>query len=112
MTTCRPTSNFTVPPRFQPLFKLHGSSNWLADSGERKHINNVIENAWRQHGLGTYLMDPLGRDVLIDPKMMRASVRPKRDIEDIKLIGELRRPLSTVFADDPFAHGELMRFFQ
>jgi SIR2-like domain len=157
MITWRPTSNFTVPPQFQPLFKLHGSSNWLADSGERiliiggaksgaiqrfpvlrhyhdqfstvlnqsnvrlmvigysfqdEHINSVIENAWRQHGLGTYLMDPLGRDVLIDPKMVRASVRPKRDIEDIKLIGELRRPLSAVFADDPFAHGELMRFFQ
>lgn len=81
-------------------------------SFQDEHINSVIENAWRQHGLGTYLMDPLGRDVLIDPKMVRGAVRPKRDIEDIKLIGELRRPLSTVFADDPFAHGELMRFFQ
>jgi hypothetical protein len=48
---------------------------------------------------------PLGRDVLIDPKMVPPPVRPKRDIEDIKLIGELRRPLSAVFADDPFAHG-------
>jgi hypothetical protein len=44
-----------------------------------------------------------------DPKMVRAPIRPKRDIEDIKLIGELRRPLSTVFADDPFAHGELIQ---
>jgi hypothetical protein len=43
--------------------------------------------------------------------MARATLRPKRDIEDIKLIGELRRPLSAVFADDLLAHGELMRFF-
>jgi SIR2-like domain len=157
MTTWRPTSNFGVSPQFQPLFKLHGSSNCLAESGERiliiggaksgaiqrfpvlnhyhdqfavflnqpnarlmvigysfqdEHINSIIENAWRQHGLGTYLLDPRGRDVLIDPKMARASIRPKRDIEDIKLIGELRRPLSTVFSDDPFAYDELMRFFQ
>jgi hypothetical protein len=32
--------------------------------------------------------------------------RPKRDMEDIKMIGDLRRPLSTVFAADPFAYGE------
>jgi SIR2-like domain len=157
MTTWRATSNFAVAQQFQPLFKLHGSSNWLADSGERiliiggaksgaiqrvpvlryyhdqfeallsqanarlmvigysfqdEHINSIIENAWRQHGLGTYVVDPRGRDVLIDPKMARAPIRPKREIEDIKLIGELRRPLSTVFSNDPFGHGELMRFFQ
>jgi SIR2-like domain len=76
------------------------------------HINAVIENAWRVHGLGTYFVDPRGRDVLRDPKMERAAIRVKRDIEGIKLIGELRRPLSAVFAGDKFAHGELMRFFQ
>jgi hypothetical protein len=76
------------------------------------HINAVIENAWRNYGLGTYLLDPRGRDVLRDPKMERAAIRVKRDIEDIKLIGELRRPLSVIFGGDTFAHGELMRFFQ
>ena len=50
------------------------------------HINSVIELAWRQHGLGTYLVDPRGRDVLIDPKEARAAIRPKPDIEDIKLL--------------------------
>jgi hypothetical protein len=157
MTTWRPHSSFAIAQGFQPLFKLHGSSNWLADSGERilimggfksgaiqrfpilkhyhdqfsallnypnarlmvigysfqdEHINGVIEGAWRDRGLGTYLVDPQGRGVLIDPKMARAQIRPKRDIEDIKLVGELRRPLSTVFAGDAFAHGELMRFFR
>jgi hypothetical protein len=75
------------------------------------HINTVIERAWRDHGLGTFLIDPRGREVLLDPKMANAAIKAKRDIEDIKLIGELRRPLSSVFASDPFAHGELMRFF-
>jgi hypothetical protein len=80
-------------------------------SFQDEHINAVIELAWREHGLGTYLVDLRGREVLLDPKMARAAIRPKRDIEEIKLIGELRRPLSTVFGSDPFAHGELMRFF-
>jgi hypothetical protein len=81
-------------------------------SFQDEHINSVIETASRQYGLGTYLVDPRGRDVLIDPKMARAAIRPQRDIENIKLIGELRRPLSTVFGSDAFAHGELMSFFQ
>lgn len=80
-------------------------------SFQDEHINDVIARASREHGLGTYLVDLRGREVLLDPKMARAAIRPKRDIEDIKLIGELRRPLSAVFSSDPFAHGELMRFF-
>jgi hypothetical protein len=80
-------------------------------SFQDEHINAVIERASREHGLGTYVVDLRGREVLIDPKMERAPIRPKRDIEDIKLIGELRRPLSAVFGDDIYAHGELMRFF-
>jgi hypothetical protein len=81
-------------------------------SFQDEHINSVIETAWRNHGLGTYLVDLQGRGVLIDPKMARAAIRPKRDIEHIALIGEMRRPLSAVFAGDTFAHGELLRFFR
>jgi hypothetical protein len=51
------------------------------------HINAVIERASREHGLGTYLVDLRGREVLLDPKMARAMIKPKRDIEDIKLVG-------------------------
>jgi hypothetical protein len=80
-------------------------------SFQDEHINAVIERGFREHGLGTYLVDLRGREVLLDPKMARAAIRPKRDIEDIKLIGELRRSLSAVFGGDLFAHGELMRFF-
>jgi hypothetical protein len=34
MTTWRPTSDVTIPPNIQPLFKLHGSSNWQTEPGE------------------------------------------------------------------------------
>src|SRR5262245_27698250 len=43
--------------------------------------------------------------------MADAMIRPKRDVEDIKIIGERKRPLSAIFRRDVFAHGELMRFF-
>jgi hypothetical protein len=154
--TWRPTPS---PPHslLQPLYKLHGSSNWHTETSEQllimgnnktgairsfpvlgtyhdefaarlsegnaklmvigysfqdKHINKVIERASRERELGTYLVNPSGRAVLADPKMAEASIPGHpRDIEEIKLIGELRRPLSAVFGGDSFAHGELMRFF-
>ncbi len=69
------------------------------------------QRASRERGLGTYLVNPSGRAVLRDPKLAGATIYVPRSIEDIKLIGEMRRPLSAVFANDSFAHGELMRFF-
>ena len=157
MTTWRPTDDYTIHQGCQPLFKLHGSSNWETQAGERllimgnaksgaierydilrhyheqfsarlsdgsvrlmvigysfqdEHINSVIERASRERGLGTYIVDPSGRGVLQDPRMARATIKVPRDIEQIRLIGELRRPLSAVFGGDAFAHGELMRFFR
>jgi hypothetical protein len=155
MWTWTPTPDVSGPG-FQPLYKLHGSSNWRTESGEQllimgnaktgaidripvlrryhdefaarlnegnarlmvigysfqdDHINEVIERASRERGLGTYLVNPSGRAVLRDPKLAGASIYVPRPVEDIKLIGEQRRPLSTVFAGDAFAHGELMHFF-
>ena len=82
-------------------------------SFQDEHINSVIAEASDRHGLGTYLVDLRGREVLADPKMANAQIKgPPRDVEGIKLIGELRRPLSTVFSGDKFAHQELMRFFR
>jgi hypothetical protein len=148
--------DFNIVSSSQPVYKLHGSSNWYTESGEPllimgnaktgaiqrfpilrhyhdqfaarlnepnsklmvigysfqdEHINEVIERAWREYRLLTYLVDLRGREVLLDPKMARAPIKEKRDIEDIALVGELRRPISTVFAGDRFAFGELMRFF-
>jgi hypothetical protein len=48
--------------------------------------------------------------VLRDPSLAKAAVYGPRLIEDIKLIGKLRRPLSALFAGDAFAHGELFQF--
>lgn len=75
------------------------------------HINRVICKASARTGLGTFIVDPNGRDALKDPKMAHAMIKAKRDVEDIKIIGELKRPLSVIFRRDAFAHGELMRFF-
>ena len=81
-------------------------------SFQDEHINAVIEGASRNHGLGTYLVNPSGRGVLRDPRLADAAIYVPRSIEEIKLIGEMRRPLSTIFGgSDSFAHGELMRFF-
>jgi hypothetical protein len=76
------------------------------------HINHVISDGSNKAGLGTFLVDPAGRDVLKDPKMAGAQIRGlPRAVEEIKIIGELKRPLSAIFRGDVFAHGELMRFF-
>ncbi len=141
MATWTPTPNPTHN-LFQPLYKLHGSSNWRTEAGEQllimgnaktgaiqrfpvlrsyhhefaarlgerdsklmvigysfqdEHINAVIERASTKHGLRTYLVNPSGRAVLRDPKLAGASIYVPRGIEDIKLIGEMRRPLSAVF---------------
>ena len=71
----------------------------------------LYEMAARRSELGA-IADPNGRDVLKDPKMAGAQIPgPPRAVEEIKLIGELKRPLSAIFRRDVFAHGELMRFF-
>ena len=40
-------------------------------SFQDEHINDVIVRASREHGLGTHLVDLRGREVLLDPKMVR-----------------------------------------
>ena len=75
------------------------------------HINDVIVKA-SARGLGTHIVDPSGWDALKDPKMRNVHLKPHGDLEHIKLVGELRRPLHSIFSgNDRFAHGELMRFF-
>jgi hypothetical protein len=81
-------------------------------SFQDEHINQVIYNASRDCGLKTFIIDPLGTVVLIDRKMSRAFVRPRRDIEEITIIGELRRTLREIFSGDRFAAGEIARFFE
>jgi hypothetical protein len=81
-------------------------------SFQDEHINAVIEKA-SEVGLGTYIVDPSGWDVLRDPRMREAQIKVRRPIEDIKLVGELRRPMSAIFSgNDAFARVELMRFFR
>jgi hypothetical protein len=110
--------SFPVLRRYHDYFsssigQLNAKLMVIGYSFQDEHINNVIADASARHGLGTYLVDPRGRDALADPRMASALIKgPRRDIEEIKLIGELRRPLSAVFGGDRFAHQELMRFFR
>jgi hypothetical protein len=76
-----------------------------------EHFNQTILDAYRVHGLQTHIVDPRGKDVLQPPGIEVAQIKWRRDIQDIKLIGETLTPLSTVFGGDVFAHGELLRFF-
>jgi hypothetical protein len=77
-----------------------------------EHINQAILDAYRAHGLQTHIVDPRGKDVLQPPGIEGAPIKWRRDIQDIKLIGEAVTPLSTVFGGDIFARVELMRFFE
>jgi hypothetical protein len=108
--------------RFPVLKAYHNSFRQMLDKPNTKlmvigysfqddHINQVICDASASSRLGTFLVDPNGRDVLKDPKMAGAPIKTKRDVEDINIIGELKRPLGSIFRRDVFAIGELMRFF-
>jgi hypothetical protein len=82
----RPTDDFTVHQGSQPYFKLHGSSNWetekssafrsfdITTTSSRPISAKVMRGASRERGLGTYLVNPNGRNVLRDPKMERAAI--------------------------------------
>lgn len=78
------------------------------------HINGVIQGASDRAGLGVYIIDPGGADVLRnarDPRIGPIGQTPA-DIERIRLVGELRRPLKEIFSPDgDFVRGELFRFF-
>ena len=113
-----PIQSFNVLRRCHEFFsssltKPNSKLMVIGYSFQDEHINAEIVSASSRNGLGTYIVDPNGRKVLKDPKMARAQIAgPPRPIEGIKLIGELRRPLSAVFSTDRFAHEELMRFFR
>jgi SIR2-like domain len=77
-----------------------------------EHINEVIANAYRAHGLRIHLVDPKGKAILPDPAYANASIKPKRDVEDIILVGETLQPLSSFMGRNTFPYREFMRFFE
>jgi hypothetical protein len=89
--------------------QLHGGNVRLMVIGysfQATHINDVTSSASKSTGLGTFIIDPRGSGVLRDPKMANAAIPPSRDIEEIRIIGELRRTLREIFGGDTFAIGE------
>jgi SIR2-like protein len=80
-------------------------------SFQDEHINRVICTASKDCTLGTFIVDPRGRSVLADPKMRGALIPgPPRDVEGIRIVGELRRSLREIFSGDRFATGEIDKF--
>jgi hypothetical protein len=142
----------------QPYYKLHGSSNWIAESGSpllvlggRKaleigqypllkwyhekfaeylsrsdarlmvigysfgdeHINKVIIESADKGGLGIFIVDPLGVDVL-DKLVQRAPIRAPGELMtklNPRIIGASRRSLITTFGNDRVEYAKVMRFF-
>jgi NADPH-dependent 2,4-dienoyl-CoA reductase/sulfur reductase-like enzyme len=80
-------------------------------SFQDEHINQVICTASKDCGLGTFIVDPRGRSVLADPKMRGAQIPGlPRHVEEIRIVGELRRSLREIFGGDRFATGEIDKF--
>jgi len=81
-------------------------------SFQDEHINNVICAASKDYKLETFIIDPLGTAVLRDPRMRDAHIPgPPRELEDITIVGRIRRTLKEIFSGDRFAVGEIERFF-
>jgi len=93
----------------------HGTTKLMiiGYSFQDEHINEVIYSASRDCGLRIFIIDPRGRAVLSDPKMAGALIPgPPRAIEEITIIGELRRTLKEMFSGDRFAMGEIRKYFE
>jgi hypothetical protein len=80
-------------------------------SFQDQHINEVICSGAKEHGLMTFIIDPRGRRVLDDPKWRPGQIRAPRGVEEIRIVGELRRSLREILGGgDRFAVGEINRF--
>jgi hypothetical protein len=74
------------------------------------HINDAILTAHRQAQLELFLVDPRGTEVFrVAPEAPQLGLYSP--LNDVMLIGESRRPLSTTFAGDDLEWAKLNRFF-
>lgn len=75
------------------------------------HINRLILEAWRTTGLRMFIVDLTGRRVL-NKQPSNAVIRVPDPLEEIPIIGESVRPLTTTFNGDDLEHDELLGFFR
>ena len=80
-------------------------------SFQDEHIIEAICKASKDCQRGTFIIDPNGTTVLRDPRMRGAQISGQpREVEEIRIVGELRRTLKEIFSGDRFAIGEIERF--
>jgi len=73
------------------------------------HINRMLHEAYTKSGLRMFLVGPTGSRVL--NRQPAAQIRVRDPLEEIPIIGESVRPLTTTFNGDDLEHDELLRFF-
>jgi hypothetical protein len=115
-------SDFVEHPRIQPLYKLHGSSQWfdsdgtelLVIGGEKlarvkehavlywyrfrdPHINQTLYEAWQRVPFEIYIVDPAGIEVRNPERHL--PIHGPGPLEDIVAIGETTLLLKNVFRE-------------
>jgi hypothetical protein len=78
-----------------------------------EHINRAILEAIAAGGLGIFIVDPAGTDVL-DKRDPRLAIQPRPELLERmmgRLIGASRRPIRSTFGEDFAERAKLLRFF-
>lgn len=73
------------------------------------HINRLLHETRARSRFRMFLVTPRGRAVL--ESYTNRGLRYPNPLQDIRLVGESMRSLSTTFGGDELEHGKLLRFF-
>jgi hypothetical protein len=74
------------------------------------HIDQMLLEAWKKSELRMFIVGPTGRRVL--NKHPSATIRVRDPLEEIPIIGESVRPLTSTFNGDDLEHDDLLGFFR
>jgi hypothetical protein len=75
-----------------------------------QHISQMLLDARTKSGLRMFIVGPTGRRVL-NRQSPHATIRVHDPLEEIPIIGESFRPLTTTFNGDDLEHDDLLGFF-
>jgi hypothetical protein len=76
-----------------------------------QHIDQMLLEAWKKSGLRMFIVGPTGRRVL-NKQPPNATIRVPDPLEEIPIIGESVRPLTSTFNGDDLEHDDLLGFFR
>jgi hypothetical protein len=71
----------------------------------------MLLEAWTKSGLRMFIVGPTGRRVL-NNQPPSATIRVPDPLEEIPIIGESVRPLTSTFNGDDLEHDDLLGFFR